>query len=809
MVLHVLSARERSDRTALQLPCAKLLLVLGPRSGAEVRRQVLIRPNWIEVARSEGQGLHKNNARPQWSLLSRGPQVATGGADVFCVNGWKMHPVMSVQFHNYHCERCCVGRSQIAQKLASGRAGESLQLNEEEPWGCTAPQGNASCISQIRRLLSCQEIRSIELGSVDWLTLREQMWKALVYAREGSGQGFLQGLHKQLDKIAFEAEHGDFTLEMGRKEWVPKFRTLLAHHLLAPEEVPGCMVGHVTLQLFMVFFIDSRGHDIFRKDLHERHAASNQSLDVDPVCFSDQVDPPLWNEPNIIATRLSLFKAVRWMFLLESGWPIFKIFSLVTHASCVVKDREGRSCHPRCTQDRVNQLMLMVEQKVGEASERFGTNMSPQQMQALALQLWSSQTWDKEGCGPLSIAIGAASCAVAMARLARWYETHLYLTLTEFHVVDLSHRVACVEPMLLQTPQFWEILGYIEDEVQASLPHGIGHPCSLSLCPYGGSPDPVSCSCKQLYSEATQRLSERVCIISTDPGEDRPLETNLTRLVAEERADLTNFWSITYHLNRLYASLHGYRFHRPHVDDEQLREMLSDGLYPPRRVQWAIVRLVQQELEDRTCEYVVWMDSDAYVASSEPLETVLEEYGLLNKTGESSAKRHFLFASALARQPLRKDDLSRRSLVNISDHFMVVRNTPAARQLMAKWFQLPLDPTHGLERFRQELFLEQTVMNEFFKRVPDLIAPVPPLHHFEGYAASFARHSGGIKDQALELSLRDALIRRVRLVEDPASPWAKVMREDATAQSLFGLLNKNKCGPSSACISTWFDRWSQ
>eukprot|EP00435_Cladocopium_sp_Y103_P062300 s159_g23.t3 len=175
----------------------------------------------------------------------------------------------------------------------------------------------------------------------------------------------------------------------------------------------------------------------------------------------------------------------------------------------------------RSQRDSVRLLASVLEKQVGEASERFGTNMSPQQMQALALQLWSSQTWDKEGCGPLSIAIGAASCAVAMARLARWHETHLYLTLTEFHVVDLSHRVACVEPMLLQTPQFWEILGYVEDEVQASLPHGIGHPCSLSLCPYGGSPDPVSCSCKQLYGEATQRLSERICIISTDPGEDR------------------------------------------------------------------------------------------------------------------------------------------------------------------------------------------------------------------------------------------------------------------------------------------------
>lgn len=154
VVLHVLSIRERSDRTVLQLPCAKLLLVLGPRSGAEVRRQVLIRPNWIEVARSEGQGVRQNNARPVWSLLSRGPQVATGGADVFCVNGWKMHPVMSVQFHNYHCERCCVGRSQIARKLASGRAGESLQLNEEEPWGCTAPQVSP------RQCLCCREMRA-------------------------------------------------------------------------------------------------------------------------------------------------------------------------------------------------------------------------------------------------------------------------------------------------------------------------------------------------------------------------------------------------------------------------------------------------------------------------------------------------------------------------------------------------------------------------------------------------------------------------------------------------------------------------
>eukprot|EP00434_Breviolum_minutum_P032131 symbB.v1.2.028416.t1/scaffold2968.1/size66330/6 len=136
--------------------------------------------------------------------------------------------------------------------------------------------------------------------------------------------------------------------------------------------------------------------------------------------------------------------------------------------------------------------------------------------------MWSSHDWDSEGCGVLSVAIGAASCAVAMSRLARWRETHLYLALTESHVVDLSHRVACAEAMLLQTPQFWEILGYVEDEVQASLPQGVGQPCHLSLCPYGGSPDPTSCTCKELYGETQQRLSEKVCIISTDPGDDRP-----------------------------------------------------------------------------------------------------------------------------------------------------------------------------------------------------------------------------------------------------------------------------------------------
>ncbi|CAE7624384.1 unnamed protein product, partial [Symbiodinium pilosum] len=94
------------------------------------------------------------------------------------------------------------------------------------------------------------------------------------------------------------------------------------------------------------------------------------------------------------------------------------------------------------------------------------------------------------------------------------------------------------------------------------------------------------------------------------------------------------------------------------------------------------------------------------------------------------------------------------------------------QELVANRFEMPLVQSHGLERFRTELFLEQTVMNEYFKSFPSLMAPPPPLKHFEGYAGSFARHTGGIKDQALAISLRDALTERVTApLTHPGSPW--------------------------------------
>lgn len=211
------------------------------------------------------------------------------------------------------------------------------------------------------------------------------------------------------------------------------------------------------------------------------------------------------------------------------------------------------------------------------------------------------------------------------------------------HLSDLSANTACSFDNMVRIPQLWEIMGYIEDAFQARAPHGFGKACKLAFCPDGGSPDIVTCTCTKLFATAAKSdqppapkgrelgevRPEGVCIISADAGSDRPLDANFDRLIAASHKEVGWYWSMTHHLNRLYALLHGYRFRRPEVSDEDLKLMLADGVGPPRLVQWSIVRLIQKELEDESCDYVVWMDSDAYIVSSEPLEDLLVQSGLL------------------------------------------------------------------------------------------------------------------------------------------------------------------------------------
>jgi len=287
-----------------------------------------------------------------------------------------------------------------------------------------------------------------------------------------------------------------------------------------------------------------------------------------------------------------------------------------------------------------------------------------------------------------------------MATSEKIHEAAIFVTLTEQHLQDLGSDVT---DALAKVPQLWEEMARVEDVFHANAPFGIGAPCTLTFCPHGGSPNATTCKCDfiQPLSLAPPLLTfpERVCIISGDAWSDRPLAHTLN--------DSGHFWSFTYHLNRLYARLHGYRFRRPEHSDETWRTLLMDPSHLElRRVQWAKVRLLQHELDDESCEYVVWLDSDAFFVTSEPLEVSLAGYSIFDaNVGKTTSKCHgqclFLFASTIS------------NYVNMSTHFMIIRNTMAARELVQRWWEFPLQDT-SLSKFLQEFFWEQSVANVLF-----------------------------------------------------------------------------------------------
>ncbi|CAE8625886.1 unnamed protein product, partial [Polarella glacialis] len=885
-VVHLKGSTRKQEANILQAaldgPCAPSALLIISSSalqGSKVVRRAMSSPlNWDELARATGPDsdhVGYTSRLTWWSLLFRTRprssmtrkaegEPKSGPPNLYCSSGGRLLPIMSAQRHStaQGCDMCCAGSERDVHR-AMARGSLSTQ-SKGGSWLCSAEEGeeetlarmleggdvSGNCLARIRSSLSCARDEH-DLSGMDWIDMRENMRSALVDAREGSGTGFENGLHGQLHRLVFNTEHGGFNLESGRRGWISNFQGRFARHLIGATGAEKCLVGQIALQFFVLFFVDRRTHGLWKSE--EAFTGSDGESQSDgkihlaeadqelPLCLSKEEDGSSWGRPDVLSTRIRLLQAVRWMQLFDSGWPIFKLLSLLAHNEC---RRGHRKCQPRCPEEWIVKMMADLEAKVPDLLAVDG-GFSDSKLRTLAMQLWSSQgtVWAsaRNVCGDLAVALAGASIAVAMARTQNIWEAYIFVTFTELHLADLTGRVACAQAALLHNQHLWEILGYVEDVLQAEAPYGFGSPCKLSFCPFGGSPDLASCSCRPLYGKgredraeagirhgneqgqksstvspkhkeeearAPRRQARRavgrrqskkggllrpsgVCIISTDPGGDRPLEQNLSYLVTTQQTLAANFWSFTYHLNRLYARLHGYRFRRPEISSDELKASLADGLQPPRRVQWSIVRLVQQELEDRSCRYVVWLDSDAYIVSSEPLEAVLVQHGLLNSSGSPSAHRLFLFASAVSGGLQTHGTgigTQRPTSLNISDHFMIIRNTPAARQLVAQWWRMPLIAAHGLERFREELFLEQTVMNELFPALHRLTAPAPPLIHFEGHSGMFARHAGGIKDQALAVSLRDALVARVLApISHPDSSWAEVVRRDEVASELLNL----------------------
>jgi hypothetical protein len=284
-------------------------------------------------------------------------------------------------------------------------------------------------------------------------------------------------------------------------------------------------------------------------------------------------------------------------------------------------------------------------------------------------------------------------------------------------------------------------------------------PCYKSFCPVG-SPDTnaIVCGCRILYPPALPLVGGRgikkgrvrnynVCIVTNDPGDDRPLQaiTNAAELKS------ATFYSINYQINRLYAKAHGYRFWRPQLNTTQLQG---------RAFFWSIVQVLRRVVKDRRCKVITWIGSDAYFATSERIEDIIEPFGLL----DDKDSRDFLFASTQTSPSMDNDWGVQNLSANLSTQFMTMRNTVEARNFLEFWWAAGDWPEY--ERFQQDRFHEQSVVNSlcdtgnYSHIVPRVGLPV---NHAEFPDAFLIRHGVATtyKDEYLHEELRRALVERV------------------------------------------------
>jgi len=155
--------------------------------------------------------------------------------------------------------------------------------------------------------------------------------------------------------------------------------------------------------------------------------------------------------------------------------------------------------------------------------------------------------------------------------------------------------------MAVMSPVLWQNL--------AGLERGIFDPARLDavaapacqegfFCGEGRSPNRYSCKCQRIYpGSARAVLSERLCVVSIDA---QPLSA----LSSVQSVAGSHFAKLTAALNRWYALMHGGEFH-----------------WQQGHNFWCKVRAIRELLASRpSCEWAAWIDSDAYFATSEPMQ---------------------------------------------------------------------------------------------------------------------------------------------------------------------------------------------
>eukprot|EP00439_Symbiodinium_sp_Y106_P040341 s5585_g4.t4 len=756
-------------------------------------RRSLIGEGWSELARAFVQGpetlagSHLGRHRRSWTLLVRGggplSEMRDGAVDVHCQFGESWFRLHSTQWgsreilEGWRCPLCCVS---ISPALISPQIIDKKDLHCE----LKTQAGNEGCPARLRRRWACEasdDMAKDWLG-FDWLGFKEDLRNALVEDVD-AGTGLSRILAGR-DRLCAEAQAGACKMQppTARSCWGHDFRSLVAGHV--QEGHPFCLLGCVCMQLMMLMFVRQplKGTWKWEEAFRCPPESFDDYLTHEVPCFVQPTPGHNWSPSDTLSHALRvLLPALRWMDLLDSGWPFFRLVARISAQVC--EQNLGR-CPATCDTEDMKVLAETLEEKMFEGPREQGPRDRSDLLEA-ARAVWRSDAKEVQAslgrCGEVALAEAAAVRAATYAHTESLQDVLTGVQLTELVVGDLARRTPCALTELSRSPDFWKSMGFVETWLGGHVRYKHRPACKLHFCP-DGSPSMRSCRCEASSAPLSAKPADprSVCLITGDPGDDRPLESDLSLLVGTHR-EAPNFWSLTYHLNRLYALRHGYRFSRVEVSNDEMERMRADGALPERKVQWLIVRLISTRLQDRSCELVAWLDSDAFIVSSEPLEELLKSQGF---PANHSRPPFFFFASTSATKEIGKLSIQR---INISDHFMVVRNSPVSRKMMQEWWRLPLQHT-DLSRFRSELFLEQTVMNEYFPRHPKLMAKVPSIELFEGFGGLFVRHMGGIKDMLYRITLRDALVARVLSpLTAPGSGWAQALQQDPVARQLLQL----------------------
>lgn len=257
--------------------------------------------------------------------------------------------------------------------------------------------------------------------------------------------------------------------------------------------------------------------------------------------------------------------------------------------------------------------------------------------------------------------------------------------------------------------------------------------CKLLLCPDGGTPHPLSCECEHIFP--TEHPNATVCLFMVDTRRKSSLR-NITSVLN------ARFWTLAYGINRAYAEDHGYEIFYVQPDNQTH--------FPERKVGWGKVKVIidrAREYGPERCAYVVSVDTDAYMRTSEPLAAAIHHYGL-------DDDKLILFS-----QEYHTENRPNNTFAN--GGFFIVRNTAEGIGLLEEWYNVPEDypeMRHLKKENPQGLNLCWDLkMQPLHSDVVVLAEP----HLFTAPLGWFVRHNW-FKDMKFEQEMMDVLLQRLQ-----------------------------------------------